>query len=310
MKTQKNARPVAVHSIDHFALNVPSLADAERFFGTFGLAVERIAEGLDLRAGDGHRWARVLPAAHKSMAYLSFNCYEQDFAAIEAKVKAAGASLDAAAPGCVAGDGIWFRDPDGNLLQVRVGAKCMPDDKSPLVSEQVPANARGANTRATLGTVRPRRLSHVLLFTPDTARAVGFYGKALGLKLSDKAADIIAFTHAPHGSDHHLVAFVKSGAKGWHHASWEVASLDEVGRGAAQMAAAGFSKGWGTGRHVLGSNYFNYVEDPWGSFCEYSAGIDYISSGSEWPAGDHQPEDSFYQWGPDVPDNFVINTEA
>ena len=27
---------------------------------------------------------------------------------------------------------------------------------------------------------------------------------------------------------------------------------------------------------VLGSNYFHYVRDPWGSFAEYSCDIDYI----------------------------------
>ena len=164
--------------------------------------------------------------------------------------------------------------------------------------------------RSEVVTVRPRRMSHVLLFTPDTLRAVSFYEQALGLKLSDKSADIIAFTHAPHGSDHHLLAFVKSPAKGWHHVSWDVEDVDEVGRGAAQMAAAGFKEGWGTGRHVLGSNFFHYVRDPWGSFSEYSADMDFVPAGSQWPAGDFHPEDSFYQWGPDAPDYFVKNTEV
>ncbi|MNL77521.1 hypothetical protein D3C87_2037270 [compost metagenome] len=61
---------------------------------------------------------------------------------------------------------------------------------------------------------------------------------------------------------------------------------------------------------MLGSNYFFYVLDPWGSFCEYSADIDYIPAGHDWPSGDFAPEDSLYQWGPDVPDYFIRNTEA
>jgi len=91
--------------------------------------------------------------------------------------------------------------------------------------------------------------------------------------------------------------------------SWDVDNVNAVGEGAAQMAAAGFSKGWGTGRHVLGSNYFHYVQDPWGSFCEYSADVDFVSAGKNWPVGDFAPEDSLYLWGPDVPANFVRNTE-
>jgi catechol 2,3-dioxygenase-like lactoylglutathione lyase family enzyme len=157
--------------------------------------------------------------------------------------------------------------------------------------------------------VRPRHLSHVLLFTPDVDRQVAFYRDVLGLRLSDRSADIIAFMHGAHASDHHLVAFAKSDAPGYHHSSWDVASLDDVGVGAESMKARGYAHGWGVGRHVLGSNYFYYVQDPWGSWAEYSHGIDFVPADVEWPAADHAPEDSFYLWGPPPPEDFVINRE-
>ena len=205
--------------------------------------------------------------------------------------------------------GLWFHDPDGNLLQVKVGPKTSPSAKPPHVTVGAGANARGAVVRSAVQTVHPERLSHVLLFTPDVLGAIDFYARAIGLRLSDKSLDIIAFTHAPHGSDHHLVAFAKSAARGWHHAAWDVRDIDMVGQGAAQMAAAGYTRGWGTGRHVLGSNYFHYVQDPWGSFNEFSADIDFVAADQPWPAGDFAPEDSLYQWGPDVPPDFIRNTE-
>lgn len=303
---------VGVHSIDHFALNVPSVADAERFFSAFGLDVTRIgshAEELELRAADGWRWGRVLPGAGKSLAYLSFNCFENDLEAIRKQVLAADVRLVA---GYLVGDseGFWFHDPDGNLVQVKVGPKTSPNAKLACVVAGCAADERGSHTRSLSKAVRPRRLSHVLLFTPDVPKAVDFYSKALGLRLSDKSMDIIAFTHASHGCDHHLVAFAKSNARGWHHCAWDVEDVNQVGEGASQMAAAGYRKGWGTGRHVLGSNYFHYVQDPWGSFCEYSADIDFVSAGHDWPAGDFPPEDSLYLWGPDVPEDFVRNTDS
>src|SRR5450830_1502049 len=196
------------------------------------------------------------------------------------------------------------------ICQVKAGVKTTPDSKLPLVQEQAPANARGSVTRAEAPFIRPRRMSHVLMFSPDVPRIIDFYNRALGLRLSDKSIDIIAFTHGPHGSDHHLVAFAKSNAKGWHHVAWDVARIDDVGIGAAQMAKAGYKEGWGTGRHVLGSNYFHYVRDPWGSFSEYSADIDYVPAGIDWPAGDFLPEDSLYLWGPDVPEYFIRNTDS
>ena len=68
-------------------------------------------------------------------------------------------------------------------------------------------------------------------------------------------------------------------------------------------------QGWGMGRHVLGSNYFRYVRDPWGSYAEYSFDIDFVEPGSNWPAADHPPEDSLYVWGPSLPADFVTNFE-
>ena len=65
--------------------------------------------------------------------------------------------------------------------------------------------------------------------------------------------------HGIHGSDHHLLALVKSSAPGFHHCSWDVSSINDIGLGAMRMADKGYTKGWGLGRHVLGSNYFHYV---------------------------------------------------
>jgi hypothetical protein len=68
------------------------------------------------------------------------------------------------------------------------------------------------------------------------------------------------------------------------------------------MEAAGSAQGWGIGRHVLGSNYFRYVRDPWGSYAEYSYDIDFVQAG-------HASEDSLYVWGPAVPYDFITNFE-
>ena len=113
------------------------------------------------------------------------------------------------------------------------------------------------------------------------------------------------FTTGPNTS-----TFAKSNAPGFHHSSWDVGSLHEVGLGAEQMKDSGYTKGWGLGRHVLGSNYFYYLRDPWGSYAEYSYDIDFVPADLDWPTADHPPEDSLYVWGPAVPEDFVTNFEA
>ncbi|PND32737.1 metapyrocatechase [Achromobacter sp. HZ01] len=298
-----------VHSIDHFALQVPDLEQAERFLRAFGLEVAHAGGALELRcAGDDHCWSRIVGGGPKQLAYLSLNCYEDEFDAIREQALAAGARP--AAPGAHGeSGGFWFLDPDGNLLQLKPGPKTSPDTKSRNASVQVAPGQRGSAGRGKRPRARPARLSHVLMFTTDMERSLRFYSDALGLYLSDRSRDIVAFMHARHGSDHHLVAFVKDAARGWHHSAWDVPGLEDVGCGAEQMRDAGYKEGWGVARHTLGSNYFYYVRDPWGSFWEYSAHIDYVPAGFDWPAGDYPPEDALYMWGPEMPAYFVQNTE-
>jgi len=301
-----------IHSVDHFALELPSLDEAERFFSTFGLRVSRQAQPahLELRASaSDHVWGRIFPGAGKRMAYLSLGCYDSDLEGLTQQLLQHGAQR-VSTGAHVNGVGFWFVDNDGNLLQLKAGPKVTPDAPSPQTSTARGAGERGVLSRSETGPVSPRHLSHLLMFSSDIDRSIAFYRDALGLRLSDRSRDVVAFMHARHGSDHHLIAFAKSHAKGWHHSSWDMGNLDEVGLGGERMRLAGYTQGWGAGRHVLGSNYFYYVRDPWGSYAEYSSDIDYVPSGTVWPAGDYPPEDSLYLWGPEVPGYFIENTEA
>ncbi len=104
------------------------------------------------------------------------------------------------------------------------------------------------------------------------------------------------------------MAFAKSNAPGIHHLSWDVGSVDEIGVGAMHMLGKGHSRGWGLGRHVLGSNYFHYIRDPWGSYCEYSAGIDYVPADVDWRR--RQRPSGSLRLGTYPPEDFVHNYEA
>ena len=301
---------LGVHSLDRFSFSVPDIGIAERFYRAFGLDARRDGNRLDLRvAGDPHCWGSVVGNDQpKRLQYLSFSAYDGDFDALAQRFRAAGRCEPHPLSD---GRGAWTRDPDGTPVQLVAGARVSPAAKKPAtIAAPVPGGKGAAPNRKTAAPVQPRHLSHVLLFTPDVPRQVAFYTQTLGLRLSDRSGDIIAFLHGPHGSEHHIVAFAKSHAPGLHHSSWDVGSFHDVGLGAELMKAQGYAKGWGVGRHVLGSNYFYYVQDPWGSWAEYSFDIDFVPADVDWPAADHPPEDSFYIWGPSVPDDFVVNHES
>lgn len=304
---------LAVHSVDEFVYSVPDLDEARRFYLHFGLdvrtEVDRDGEWLALYThGHPHRWGRIVQGKMKKLLWVSFGMHAADEAKFIEHLSACGIETFEAPVRADAG-GLWFKGPDGLAIQLRVAEKSSPSAPSPREFPPANHNAGRALSRSQLQQVRPLYLSHILLFSADVDSATQFYDEVLGLRLSDKSGSIIAFMHSPHGSDHHLVALAKSHGLGLHHTSWCVPSLDAVGLGSQQMIEAGYAQGWGLGRHVLGSNYFRYVRDPWGSYAEYSFDIDYVESGAEWPSADHPPEDSIYVWGPAMPADFITNYE-
>ena len=160
------------------------------------------------------------------------------------------------------------------------------------------------------GPVKPLRLGHILVFSPDVMASVKFVTEALGMGLADHAQDVIAFTCARKNSDHHMVAFAKSPGVGFHHASFQVADPDEVGRGGRALVGKAGKGDWGVGRHTIGSNFFHYIQDPWGSWFEYYSDMDHIDDHALWTPTNYAMEDSLASWAPPTPKDFVHNYEV
>ncbi len=301
---------LGVHSVDHFALVVPDLAVAKDFYLKFGLDVREDGEELSLYTfGHPHRWGRVVEGPAKKLHHVSFGAFEDDMPRFAEHLQRLGVErIDA--PTGFGSNGIWFRDPDGSLREIRAAVKSSTNHKAEFSVPICGDGARGTVSREEAPTVRPRRFSHMLTYVGSAQKAITFYSDVLGLKLADAAGDDVAFMHAIHGSDHHILAFATGGGPGLHHSSWDMGGIEQIGLGAMHMADSGYARGWGLGRHVLGSNYFHYIRDPWGSYAEYSADIDYIPVTQDWEAKTWAPHNAFYLWGPTPPDDFVTNYEA
>ena len=311
LKEPPRRRPgeLGVHSLDRFNFAVPDAEAARKFYSAFGLDLREEAGALHIHThGHPHRWGSVVEGPRKQLRFISFGAFEEDLPRFRERLGELRIERIDSPPG-VESNGIWLRDPDGTPIEITVAEKTSPDEKSSFDNASAGPGVASAPSRSRVTQVRPRRLAHMLIFTRDIAQAIKFYGGVLGLRLSDRSGDLIAFMHGIHGSDHHMIAFVKSDGPGLHHLSWDVPSINAIGLGAVQMADKGYAAGWGLGRHVLGSNYFHYVRDPWGSYAEYSSDIDYIPVDHDWKAADHPPADSFYVWGPTPPEDFAFNYE-
>jgi catechol-2,3-dioxygenase len=205
------------------------------------------------------------------------------------------------------GEGLWVRDPDGMRVQFIEALPATYRDFIPIGRNFDGTATRVDNPRWLQldALTRPRRLGHVLKFTANLAAAEHFYLEVLDLKLSDRVEGRLSFWNHGLGGDHHIFGAIQSSHPGLHHASFEVADMDEIGIGAQHMAERGHALQWGLGRHTFGSNLFTYIQDPWGSWVEYFCDMDVITCSWQGKTWDAPPA----VWGPRRPPEFEINQE-
>jgi catechol 2,3-dioxygenase-like lactoylglutathione lyase family enzyme len=153
--------------------------------------------------------------------------------------------------------------------------------------------------------IRPRKLGHVVIGTPDADAAQRFFVDGVGFKLSDQVRGVATFMRC--SSDHHNLLIQPSPVAFLHHTSWQVEDVDEVGRGATRMLDGHPERHtWGLGRHFIGSNFFWYLRDPAGNFSEYYSDMDTITDDQLWTPGTWEPSlRALYTWGPDVPPSML-----
>lgn len=293
-----------------FGLAVPSVTEAADYYTAFGLETHDHADALAMRcAGRDQDQITLVEGPRKRLAYMSFSYDADGLEGLRQRLAERGIDECDPLPG-VPGDGFWFRDPDGVLVNIRTGQPA-PPRKEPATELNVAGHYDRIDvarfdqvSRQREAGVQPRRMGHTILFTPDIEAAERFYREVLGFRLSDRNPGIVTFLNSGPG-DHHVFGFAASTHSGLHHTSFEVADVDEIVLGAQRMADRGYTMSWGLGRHTMGSNLFHYIRDPWGSWTEYFSDIDQITEdwvGREW---DVPPA----VWCPMMPESFVTNLE-
>jgi catechol 2,3-dioxygenase-like lactoylglutathione lyase family enzyme len=292
----------------------PDLAKAEAYLADFGLVrVSKTENELFMRgAGSNPYIYRVTLGAKPRFVGIGLSL--PMLADLQKLAHAFGKPIEPAdGPG--GGSVVRLRDPDGVLVEALFGFT--PSEPLPL-RDPIPYNAPNQTVRIN-DTQRPKleppqvvKLGHLVLETPDFDVSCRWYMDTFGFVPSDvmclpdgtPVGAFMRLDRGPEPTDHHTL-FVAPGLESKvDHVAFEVVDLDAVEMGQQVMMAGRYWHAWGVGRHLLGSQIFDYWRDPWGQKHEHYADGDLFDIAQ--PAGYHLMDRAgLYQWGPDLPDDFI-----
>lgn len=215
------------------------------------------------------------------------------------------------------GQRVRFTDPSGFVVDVIHGQT----EHSPLpVRDPLAVNsASGRRRHGKTIRLKPQpasvmRLGHVALLVADFPKAYAFYQEVLGFTASDtywagvEGNTIAAFMHCKLGddwTDHHTVALISAqdGKTRFDHSAFEVLDLDDVVQSGEYLKARDYQHSWGVGRHIQGSQIFDYWRDPFGNKIEHWTDGDLVND--QTPVGHAQiTNDELCQWAPPLTPDF------
>ncbi|MET7550700.1 VOC family protein [Streptomyces sp. NPDC058232] len=295
----------------------PDLDQAEVFARDFGFAIAaRTEHELWLRGTFPGSPCMVIRRGRASRFIgPAFRAAER--ADLDRLARATGSTVrDIGVPG--GGQSVALLDPSG--LPVRV-VHCT--EQLPALPEQEPLTLNfGTDHRRTNATQRPprepsriQRLGHVVLETRVFARTLDWYLDTLGMIVSDflfldgqrERGPTMAFVRCDQGSvavDHHTLALHLGPGTGYVHSAYQVTDLDAIGAGGEYLTERGYQRSWGIGRHIQGSQLFDYWRDPDHFMLEHFADGDLFSCDLE-PGWAPMSASGLAQWGPPVTRDFL-----
>ncbi|KAI9367625.1 Glyoxalase/Bleomycin resistance protein/Dihydroxybiphenyl dioxygenase [Aspergillus egyptiacus] len=177
---------------------------------------------------------------------------------------------------------------------------------------------KGSFQRFKIGPAMVHKLGHVGYVTSLFDDDVAFYTQLFNFVPSDvlfedhdgQEVDALTFMHLDHGPeyvDHHTVFLSRApagfqGRHRMHHCSFEVEDFDTQLLGHEHLLSRKWTPIWGVGRHILGSQIFDYWKDPSGFAIEHYADGDVVNVDNETGRSRSEGAASMYIWGPVRPE--------
>jgi catechol-2,3-dioxygenase len=211
------------------------------------------------------------------------------------------------------GVGVELFDPSGRSVWLLQGQQELPERTVRQATTSLTND--GQIQRRINGMVRTPaevpevlRLGHVVFQTVNFEEMQYWYMQVIGMIPTDvqylaDGTPTLAFNRLDLGTqpaDHHTLVLIGAIEEKYEHSAYELVDLDALGQGQQIMHANGYRHMWGLGRHLIGSQLFDYWFDPDGFEYEHYTDGDLFTSDFETLYSAFE-FGGIWSWGQDAP---------
>ena len=307
---------IKVRDLAYGRLRAPDLDVMEEFLVHFGMVrAARTPSALYMRGTDPFHHIHITEKGDPGFVGFAYRAASEDDLRRVASAPGASGVEQIDEPG--GGRRVRLKEPNGYQIEIVHGIETpptIPVARAPMNTGPEPLRRAGTLMRLGKAPAPIKRIGHGVLGTPKVRETVQWFRETLGFIGSDDvyAGDrqniIGSFNRCDCGDDyvdHHTLFCVMNERAGLNHMSFEVPDVDAVFMDHEYLTKLGkYEHMWGVGRHLLGSQVYDYWCDPWGRVHEQWADTDRLNarSGSNLlPAN----EALVSQWGEDPPQRFI-----
>ncbi|KAF3002657.1 hypothetical protein E8E13_009482 [Curvularia kusanoi] len=308
----------------HMRYQHPDLDEITVFLRDFGMSVAHKTESARWYKGYGDD-QYVYYAQQGPKKFLG-GCFEvESYGELEkaAALSSAAGGIEELVDAPGGGYLLTLQDPEGFPISLIYGqTKKTPGPYPEILTtnyeSEKPRVARFQ--RFTPGPAAVHKLGHYGLCVQNFGKQMQWYTRTFNLVPTDilyvpdpEAGDgsgrkeVAIFAHIDRGADyvdHHTFFMSANKTAHVHHSSFEVHDFDTQSLGHEWLAKKGYKSVWGVGRHILGSQLFDYWWDTTGNMIEHYADGDLVNE--ETPVGwGEAGDESLAVWGPEVPKWFL-----
>jgi catechol 2,3-dioxygenase-like lactoylglutathione lyase family enzyme len=267
-----------------------------------------------MRGADSHHHLHVTELGDPAFAGVALEAASVGDLEAMSRVPGAGPVEAIDEPG--GGRRVTLHDPNGIRIDVvhgieRLAPLPLPEPRRVNTTDR---RARlGERQHVARGPAHVKRLGHFVLLVKDFRETEAFYRTHFGFRNSDEIflgerdKVLAAFMRLDRGDDyvdHHAFLAVGAGRVELNHVSFEVQDLDDLMTGHEHLEAKGHAHHWGVGRHVLGSQIYDYWRDPFGNVLEHWTDGDLLNASSATGAVAISGPGAESHWGPPSPSPF------